>query len=160
MMSQGGKYKVELSVAERNELQSLVDQGREAKSTRKRARILLKVDQGPDGPGWTDERAAEFAEVGLSTVHRVRERFVEQGFQAAVFRKPVPDRLYRKLDGQAEAKLIATACSEAPEGRSRWTLRLLADRMVALEVVDSLSHECVRTTLKKTNSSRISRSNG
>lgn len=155
MMSQGWKYKVELSVAERNELQSLVDQGREAKSTRKRARILLKVDQGSDGPGWTDERAAEFAEAGLSTVHRVRQRFVEEGFQATVFRKSVPDRLYRKLDGQAEAKLIATACSEAPEGRSRWTLRLLADRMVALEVVDSLSHECVRTTLKKTNSSRI-----
>lgn len=119
--------------------------------TRKRARVLLKADQADQGPAWTDARTAEFAEVGLSTVHRVRQRFVEAGFQAAVFRKATPNRPYRKLDGEGEAKLIATACSEAPSGRVRWTLHLLADKMVELKMVDSISHECVRQTLKKTN---------
>lgn len=89
--------------------------------------------------------------MGLSTVFRIRRRFVEEGLEAAIFRKHAGTRLYRKLDGEAEAKLIAVACSEAPEGRSRWTLRLLANRLVTLEVVDSISPECVRTTLKKTN---------
>ena len=98
--------------------------------------------------------------VGLSTVLRVRRRFVEEGLEASIFRKTAGNRLYRKLDGDAEAQLIAVACSEAPEGRSRWTLRLLADRLVALEVVDSISRECVRTTLKKTTSNPGSRSAG
>ena len=86
----------------------------------------------------------------MSTVFRVRRRFVESGLESAVYRKNAGERLYRKLDGEAEAVLIATACSESPEGFSRWTLKLLADRLVALEVVDSISPECVRTTLKKT----------
>jgi len=127
-----------------------VDEGRGSKTVRQRARVLLKVDQAEGGPGWTDERAAEYSEVSISTVHRVRQRFVEKGFAAAVFRKPATDRQYRKLDGEGEARLIATACSEAPQGRSRWTLHLLADRLVALGVVESISHECVRSTLKKT----------
>ena len=148
------KYIVRLSGQEREQLQELVDAGQVAKETRRRARLLLKVDQAPEGPAWPDDRAAEFAEVSLSTAHRVRQRFVEEGFEAAVFGKPAPDRLYRKLDGAGEAKLIATACSEAPEGRSRWTLKLLADKLVALGVVDTISHECVRQTLKKTNSGR------
>ena len=131
----------------------LVDEGRGSKSVRKRARVLLKADESDDGPAWPDTRAAEFAEVGLSTVRRVRQRFVEHGFDAAVYRKPATDRLYRKLDGAGEARLIATACSQAPEGRACWTLRMLADELVALEVVESISHECVRGVLKKTNSS-------
>jgi hypothetical protein len=83
------------------------------------------------------------------------ERFVEHGFESAVYRKPATDRLYRKLDGAGEARLIATACSAPPQGRIRWTLQMLADELIALEVVESISHECVRTTLKKTNSSLI-----
>lgn len=150
-MGKDAKYVVRLNVEERGQLQSLVDQGRGSKSVRQRARVLLKADESDDGPAWKDERVAEFAEVSLSTVHRVRQRFVEHGFEAAVYRKPATDRMYRKLDGAAEARLIATACSQPPAGRSRWTLRLLADELVALEVVDSISHECVRGVLKKTN---------
>lgn len=150
-MGKEAKYVVRLSGEERRRLQSLVDEGSGSKETRQRARVLLKADESKRGPGWTDERTAEFAEVSLSTAHRVRQRFVEEGFEAAVFRKPATDRQYRKLDGEGEAKLIAAACSEAPEGRSRWTLQLLAGKLVALGVVESISHECVRQTLKKTN---------
>jgi transposase len=127
---------------------------------RQRARVLLKADQAEGAPGLTDERVAEFAEVSLSTVHRVRQEFVEEGLESTLRRRPSPQRQYRKLDGAAEAKLIATACSQAPEGRSRWTLHLLADKLVELQVVNSISRECVRTTLKKTNFSRIARSSG
>ena len=154
-MGKDAKYVVRLEGEERIELQNLVDEGRGSKSVRQRARVLLKADESENGPAWKDERVAEFAEVSLSTVHRVRQRFVEQGFEAAVYRKPATDRLYRKLDGAGEARLIATACSQPPQGRSRWTLKLLAEELVALEVVDSISHECVRGVLKKTNSSRI-----
>jgi hypothetical protein len=149
-MGKEAKYVVRLSGEERRHLQTLVDEGSGSKETRQRARVLLKADESKLGPGWTDERTAEFAEVSLSTVHRVRKRFVEEDFQTAVFRRPATDRQYRKLDGEGEAKLIATACSQAPEGRSRWTLHLLAGKLVALGVVESISHECVRQTLKKT----------
>ena len=154
-MGKDAKYVVRLEAEERVELQALVDEGRGCKSVRQRARVLLKANESEDGPAWKDERVAEYAEVSLSTVHRVRQRFVENGFDAAVYRKPATDRLYRKLDGAGEARLIATACSQAPEGRSRWTLKLLAEELVALEIVDSISHECVRGVLKKTNLSRI-----
>ena len=150
-MGKDAKYVVRLSGEERQQLQSMVDAGRGSKETRQRARVLLKADQSEAGPGWTDERTAEFAEASLSTVHRVRQRFVEEGFEAAVFRKPSTDRQYRKLCGDGEAKLIAAACSAAPEGRSRWTLELLAGKLVAVRVVESISRECVRQTLKKTN---------
>lgn len=159
-MGKDAKYIVRLKLAEREQLQTLVDEGRRGKLARQWARVLLKADQAEGAPGWTDERVAEFAEVSLSTVHRVRERFVEEGFEAALTKKPSPSRQPRKLDGAGEATLIATACSQAPEGRSRWTLHLLADKLVSLGVVDSISHECVRSTLKKTNCSRIVRSNG
>jgi transposase len=159
-MGKDAKYIVRLSGPERQQLQALVDEGRRAKSVRQWARVLLKADQADGGPGWTDERVAEFAEVSLSTVHRVRERFVEEGLEGALQRKPSPQRQFRKLDGVGEAKLIAIACSQAPEGRSRWTLHLLADKLVELQVVDGISHECVRTTLKKTRFNRIARSSG
>ena len=113
-MGKDAKFVVRLDAGERRQLRAMVDEGRGCKEVRKRARALLKVDQSEEGPGWTDERAAEFAEVSPSTVHRVRHRFVEDGFEAAVFRKPATDRQYRKLDGRGEARLIATACSEAP----------------------------------------------
>ena len=149
-MSKDLKFVVRLTDDERSELQALVDEGRGSRSVRQRARVLLKTDESEGGPGWTDTRAAEFAEVGVRTVERVRRRFVDQGFEAAVYRKPSTDRLYRKLDGAEEARLIAEACSAAPEGRSRWTLKLLGERLVALEVVESISPETVRQTLKKT----------
>lgn len=149
-MSKDAKYVVRLTAEERGELQSMVDEGRRSMSVRRRARVLLKADQGEGGPAWTDERVAEFAEVGLSTVHRVRQRLVTEGFEAAVYRKPSTDRLYRKLDGEGEARLIAESCSAPPEGSARWTLKLLAARLVVLEVVESISPETVRKTLKKT----------
>jgi hypothetical protein len=159
-MGKDAKYIVRLKPEEREQLQVLVDEGRGAKSVRQRARVLLKADQAEDAPAWPDGRVAEFAEVSVSTVHRTRQSFVEAGLAAALQRSASPDRQYRKLDGTGEATLIATACSRPPEGRSRWTLHLLADKLVELQVVDSVSHECVRTTLKKTSCSRIARSNG
>jgi hypothetical protein len=159
-MSKEAKFVVRLTDEERAELQAMVDEGRGAKTVRQRARVLLKVDESEEGPAWNDARAAEFAEVSLTTVHRVRQRLVEQGFEAAVYRKPSTNRLYRKLDGVGEARLIAEACSPAPEGRNRWTLTLLADRLVALEVVDAICADTVRLTLKKTNSSPICRTSG
>jgi len=145
MKTKEERYVVELTSDERHFLGELIRKGGKSASVLGRARVLLKADQGK-----TDPENASFSEVSLSTVFRVRRRFVEDGLEAAVFRKNTGKRLYRKLDGQAEATLIATACSQSPEGRSRWTLKLLADRLVALEVVDSISPECVRTTLKKT----------
>ncbi len=103
---------------------------------------------------------AEFAEVSLSTVHRARQRFVEGGFEAAVYRKSATNRQYRKLDGVAEARLIAEACSDPPQGQVRWTLKLLADRLVELEVVDSIGATTVGRTLKKTNSNLGRKING
>jgi transposase len=159
-MGKDAKYIVRLDAAERQQLQAWVDEGRGSKSVRQRARILLKADQAEGAPAWADERVAEFAEVSLSTVHRVRQQFVTEGIEIALQRHPSPQRQYRKLDGAGEAKLIATACSQSPAGRSRWTLQLLADKLVELGVVDSISHECVRATLKKTNFNPIARSSG
>ncbi len=154
------KYVVRLGVEEREQLQAMIDKGRGSKSVRKRARILLKADEAEQGPGWTDERVAEFAEVGHSTVHRIRQRFVEEGFDAAVFRKSSTNRRYRKLDGAAEARLVAEACSPPPKGRLRWTLTLLSDRLVELEIVESIGTTTVHRSLKNTNSNRGRKSNG
>lgn len=148
------KYKVTLTTDERKSLQELISAGRAAAQKLTHARILLKADAGPDGPAWIDADIAEAVEVDVSTVERIRQRFVEQGLEAALVRKQRdrPAR-ERKLDGQAEARLIALACSAPPKGRAKWTLKLLADRLVELEVVDTVSHETVRQVLKKTNSS-------
>ena len=108
----------------------------------------------------TDEQIAELAQVGLSTVHRVRQRCVEEGLEAALQRKPSPQRQYRKLDGAQEAKLVALACSDPPAGRVCWTMQLLADKLVELDIVDSIGREAVRTTLKKTRFSRGERNSG
>jgi transposase len=149
------KYKVTLTAEERNSLQDLIAAGKAAAKKLLHARILLKADAAAGGPAWTDARIAEALEVHPSTVERIRERFVEQGLDAALGRKE-PDRPSRQrtLDGKAEARLIALACSEPPPGRVRWTLRLLADKLVELEIVDTVSTETIRRTLKKTNSSR------
>lgn len=148
------KYEARLSDEERARLRTLVGQGQASARLLTHGRILLKADRGDAGPSWTDAAIAGALDVGLSTVARVRQRYVEEGLEAALARKG-PDRVYeRKLDGAAEARLIALACGAPPEGRARWTLKLLADRLVALEVVESISYEAVRRTLKQTSSSR------
>jgi len=157
-MGKEAKYVVRLSDAERERLSELVARGRVSATVRQRALILLKSDV--EGPAWTDEQIAELAQVGLSTVHRVRQRCVEEGLEAAMQRKPSPHRQYRKLDGVQEAQLVALACSTPPAGRVCWTMQLLADKLVELHVVDSISPDTVRVTLKKTRSSRGGRNTG
>jgi transposase len=149
-MARNVKFIVRLEPEERQQLVDLVGTGKRAASTLTRARILLKADAGAAGPSWEDAAIAEAVETSESTVHRVRQAFVEEGLEEALYRKKPTGRQYRKLDGDQEARLIALACSAAPEGRTCWTLRLLADKLVELQVVEGISPECVRTTLKKT----------
>lgn len=143
------KYIVRLSEEERADLEKLISSGSNAARKLNHARILLKADA--DGSHWTDEQIKEALDTSISTIERVREAFVEEGLEAALNQKRPQKAKEGKLDGEQEAHLIALACSPSPEGRKRWTLRLLADKMVALEYVDSLSYETVRQTLKKTN---------
>jgi transposase len=148
------RYPVTLTDTERDQLKRLIAAGTEAARKLTHARILLKADQGPGGPGWVDEAIAEAVEVSQPTVARVRRQYVEQGLEAALNRR-APRREYaRKLDGAQEARLIALACGKPPEGQDRWSLRLLADKLAELEVVDEVSHQTVRRVLKKTSSSR------
>jgi len=147
------KYIITLTEAERETLHEMLSRGKAAARKLAHARILLKADASPDGPGWADDAIAEGLEIGRATVERVRKQFVEDGFEAALDRRKPRRQYRRKLDGDGEAHLIALACSSAPEGRSRWTLRLLADQMVALEHVEGISYQTVRRTLKKTRSS-------
>lgn len=146
------KYVVELTSEERKQLKELVKKGKVAGYKIRHAQMLLKADQGKQDPGWQDKQIAEAFGAHLTTVERLRKRFVEQGLEAALERNK-RQNYTRKLDGDAEARLIAIACSKAPEGRNEWSLRLLADRLVELSVVDSISHMTVSRTLKKTNSS-------
>ena len=148
------KYIVRLNTEEREQLLAFVNTGRAAAAKLLHARILLKADVGAGDRHWTDEEIAEALDTSAATVHRVRQTCVEQGMEAALARKRPTGRQYRKLDGAQEAQLIAVACSAPPEGRARWTLQLLADKLVELDIVDTISAECVRTTLKKTSSSR------
>ena len=134
--------------------------GRTAAAKLLHARILLKADVGAGDRSWTDAEIAEALDTSAATVHRVRQTWVEQGLEAALVRKRPTGRQYRKLDGAQEAQLIAVACSAPPEGNVRWTLKLLANKLVELDIVDRLSAECVRTTLKKMRSNRGSSSNG
>jgi DNA-binding transcriptional ArsR family regulator len=146
-------YHVRLSEAERAHLQDLIAAGTASARKLRHARILLKADEGPAGPAWVDERIAEAVEVSQPTVSRVRKQYVEQGLEAALHRR-APTRVYhRKLEGEHEARLVALACSPPPRGQARWTLRLLADKLVELEIVEDVSYQTVRRTLKKTNSS-------
>jgi Homeodomain-like domain len=148
------KYTVELTEAERAQLRTLIGSGIAPARTLTRARILLKANQGEGGAGWTDAAIAGALEVHLATVARVRRAYVDAGVDAALARKR-PDRVYaRVLDGVAEAHLVAVACSDPPAGRERWTLRLLADELVRLEVVETVSYETVRRTLQQTTSNR------
>ena len=148
------KYAVQLTEAQRARLRTLIGRGEAPARLLTRARILLKANQGEGGPGWTDAAIAGALDVHPTTVARVRRACVEAGVDAALERKR-PDRVYaRRLDGTAEAHLVAVACADPPAGRERWTLRLLADELVRLEVVEAVSHETVRRTLEQTRSNR------
>lgn len=145
---------VRLTPAERTQLLKLLSSGEAPARKLTHARILLKADRGTDGPGCTDEAIAEALEVGEVTVWRVRKRYVTEGLEAALNHRHPKNHRPRRLDGNQEAHLIALACSEPPEGHARWTLRLLARRMIELEHTERVSYETVRVTLKKTRSSR------
>ncbi len=149
-------FVVKLTKADRRALETVARRGGRGAAppdTVRRAQILLKADQNKSGPAWTDARIGEAFDVSRATVERVRKRFLVAGRDAALTRRRPPPRA-RKLDGRAEAHLIATACGAPPDGHKRWTLRLLAGRLVELEEVDTISHETVRKILKKTRSSR------
>jgi hypothetical protein len=145
------RYRVTLTEDERQELQSMVSAGRAAARKLVRARILLLADQAEGGPAKADPDVADALGCGRATIDRVRKQFVEVGLEAVLNPKPSTRIYERRLDGRSEAHLVAMACGTPPEGRARWTLRLLADRMVALGYVESVSHEAVRQTLKKMN---------
>ena len=144
------RYRVTLTAEEREELGRMVSRGKADARKLAHARVLLHADEAEGGPGWVDEAIAAAVRVSVRTIERVRERFVEQGLSAALLPKPSRRVYARKLDGEREAHLLALACARPPEGKARWTLRLLAERMVELEHADALSHETVRQTLKKT----------
>ncbi len=146
------KFIVRLTAEQRNELERLAATGQRSAATITRARILLKADGG--GDRWPDERIAEARDTSVATVARIRKKFVQRGLEAAVPRQRPTGRQYRKLDGGQEARLAAVACSPPPEGQARWTMKLLADKLVELEVVEAIDPATVWRTLKKTRSSR------
>lgn len=146
------KYIISLTAEERQELEKLTNTGRAAAYKLNHARILLKADINQQSGGWTDLAISEALDISQATIERVRQRFVEQGVEAALNRQPRRRNKRRRLDGEQEAHLIALACSSPPSGHARWTIRLLADQMVELEYVEEVSRETVRQTLKKTTS--------
>lgn len=146
------KYVVELTLDEREALLAKIRRGTLAARANCKARILLKADKGPHGEGWTDRSICRSLETSLSTVARVRETFVTEGLDAVFARKQRPHPAVKRIfDGEAEAKLIALACSQPPEGHARWTIRLLADKVVEMNIVDSVHFNTVGRALKKTN---------
>ena len=145
------KYIVRLSKEERSSLTSVISSGKGPARMFTRARILLKADVEEEGPGWPDGKISEALDVTVQTVERVRKQLVEEGLGAVLRRRKYTQKVSRKkIDGDVEAHLIALSCSKAPEGYSRWSLRLLADKMVELRYIESISYEAVRRALKKT----------
>lgn len=144
------KYIVTLTEPERDELMRMLSVGKAAARKLAHARVLLKTDAGPHGPALIDEQIAKSCELSVRTIECIRQRFVEQGFHASLERqKQIRPSRQKLLDGEKEAQLVAVCCGARPEGQARWTLRLLADRLVKLEIVESISHETVRQCLKK-----------
>ncbi len=154
------KYLVTLTDDQREQLRALLAVGTRPTRTLTHARLLLKAEQLPAGPGWSDAQIATALEVSRPTVERVRKRFVTEGLAAALHHRPPRGTKPRTLDGAQEAHLVALTCSTPPAGQERWTLRLLADKLVELAVVERISHETVRQTLKKTHCSPGARSSG
>jgi transposase len=151
------RYTVDLTDTERATLREILSKNKAKRSTIINAYILLKADRTC---GWTNEDIASAYEVSTKKVEQLKKRFVEEGFEAALYRKPVTNVHRRKITGDEEAHLIALYCSQAPEGHERWTLRMLADKMVELALVDAVSHETIRRTLKKMNLNPGKRKNG
>lgn len=155
------KYSVRLSLQQRKSVEQVVRSGIAPARKIMHAQILLKADKGKQGPAWSDQQIRDAIGVGESVIRRVRKRFVEQGLEDALNRRQQPARPEKqKLDGKQEAHMIALMCTQQPEGQERWTLRALADRLVEVELVESVSHETVRSVLKKMPSNRGKRSNG
>lgn len=150
------KYVVELSSDERERLKALISKGRASAKAILKARILLKADQGPLGSSWTDDRIVEALDTNPSMVTRVRRQLVEEGLEAVLARKQrLTPPIQPIFDGEAQARLIALACSEPPAGHARWSIRLLADKVVELEIVETVHFNTVGRALKKTSSNRI-----
>jgi transposase len=144
------KYIVRLTAGDCRRLEQMARSGKHPARVLAHARILLKADAARGAPGWDDAAIAEALDCGTRTVARVRKKYADGGLDLALHRKRPTGRQYRKLDGQQEARLVAIACSAPPAGKGRWTLKMLADKLVELEVVDAVSDETVRRTLKKT----------
>jgi transposase len=144
------KYKVTLTREERDELMSIISKGKHTSQRFRNAYVLLNCDEGEFSDKATNAEINKILKVGMRSIDRIKKRFVEEGFDAVLERKPTTREYERKTDGDLEARLIALSCSEPPKGHARWSLRLLADKLVELEIVDSISHETVRTVLKKT----------
>jgi hypothetical protein len=157
-MGTDAKVVVRLTVSERIQLEAVIGNKKSAKDRVLRARMLMKADA--DADAWPDSRIAETFEVSPLTVARLRHRCVWEGLEAAISRRQPSGKKPRKLDGVAEAQLIALACGPKPDGRSSWTMQLLADKLVELKLVDAICDETVRLTLKKTNFSRGGKNNG
>lgn len=151
------RYAIDLTDTERAALRELLSKDKVKRSTIINAYILLKADRSC---GWTNADIASAYDVSTKKVEQLKKRFIEGGFEAALYRKPVTNAHRRKITGDEEAHLIALCCSQAPEGRERWTLRMLADKMVEVDVIASVSHETIRRTLKKMNLNRGKRKNG
>ena len=150
------KYVVKLSAEERERLDSLIHTGKHPARTLMKARILLKADAGEAGEGWSDGQIAKALDTSLATIARTRQQLVEEGFDAVLTRKHSPNSARPRIfDGAAEAKLIALACSQPPKGRARWTLQLLEEAVVELNIVARASDNTISRTLKKTLSNRI-----
>jgi transposase len=149
------KQSIVLTAEQRRDLEALIKAGQAPARKITRARILLKADCGPQGPHWSNRQIHEALDVGESTVCRARHSFAQGGLEAALNRRPQPPRAEkRKLDGEQEAHLVALMCNQPPQGYERWSMRLVADKLVELEIVESVSHETVRQVLKKTHSNR------
>jgi transposase len=155
------KYVVRLSTEEREQLDAMIRKGKSSAQRLMKARILLKADVSEDGEGWSDSEIVKALETSLTTVYRTRQQLVEEGLEAVLSRKkPSRTSVLPIFDGEKEAKLIALACSKPPEGRSRWTLRMLEDKVVELDIVERASDSTIGRVLKKMNSSRTSKRNG
>lgn len=147
-------YKVTLTAGERDQLKAIMNKGKHSSQQFRNACILLNCDSGKYGDPFSNDQIAQMLQITTKTVERVKQRFIEDGFEACIERKPYPEVKELKADGDFEAHLIALSCSKAPQGRSRWSLRLLADKMVELKFAESVSYETVRQVLKKTRSNR------
>ncbi len=148
------RFKVTLTIEEREQLKNILNKGKHSSLQFKNACILLNVDEGPYGEKVTNAQIAQVLQVNTKTIERLKQRFVEDGFDACIDRKAYPEVKVSKADGEFEAHLVAISCSKAPEGFTRWSLRMLAEKMVELEYAESISHETIRTVLKKTKLSR------